>query len=80
MIVFEPMILNEPVSTGTVVVAVTVAVEVVVAVVVAVVVVVAVLQPARVKAATSTSARGKNHFFTDLNNLFSFYYLFSVMY
>jgi hypothetical protein len=55
--VFDPIILNEPVSAG-VVDDVDVGVD-------------ALLQPVKTKARTSTSARGKNHFFTDLFKLFS---------
>jgi hypothetical protein len=73
VIVFDPIILNEPESVGVVVVGVVV-------VVVGVVVVLA-LQPAKVKTITSTSARDKSHFLTDCNNLFSLFYLsFLVVY
>jgi len=86
VIVFEPIILKEPVRTAVVLVEVTV--EVAVAVVVAILVVVAVvvivvpglvvvvvlLQPARLRAATSTITRGKSHFLTECNNLYSPYY------
>jgi hypothetical protein len=60
--VFDPIILNEPeragvVGVGVVVTGVEVGVD-------------AVLQPVKTKARTSISARGKSHFFTDLNNFF----------
>jgi hypothetical protein len=55
--VFDPIILNEPVSTGVVDEGVGVEVGVD-----------AVLQPVKTKERTSISARGKSHFFTDLNN------------
>jgi hypothetical protein len=62
--VFDPIILNEPVSAVAVVVGVVVVEVVAVGVEL-------VLQPAKVRAITSSSARGKSHFLTDLNNLFS---------
>jgi hypothetical protein len=68
--VFDPIILNEPESVGVVGVGVVVTgVEVGVD---------AVLQPVKTKARTSTSARGKSHFFMDLFKLFFslFYYFF----
>ena len=57
--VFDPIILNEPDRAGVVAVVVGVDVDVV-------------PQLAKIKARTSTSARGKSHFLTDLNNVFSF--------
>jgi hypothetical protein len=73
VMVLEPMTLNEPVSAGVVVGGA------VVGLIVVGVVVVALLQPVRVKTATSASARGKIHFFNDLNNLFSFIIYFNCV-
>jgi hypothetical protein len=68
--VFDPMILNEPVSAETVDEGVVVPEGIVV---------VALLQPAKVRIITGISARGRNHFLIDLFKLFS-PYLFLIVY
>jgi pantoate kinase len=67
--VFDPIILNEPVSAGVVGAGVVVVTEVEVGVD-------AVLQPVKTRERTSISARGKSHFFTDLFKLFFSFYSF----
>jgi len=76
--VLEPITLNEPMRTVLVVVEVWVVVVVVVDVVVDVAVI-SVLQAVATSATTAIRIRGKNHFFTDLNNFFSFYYFSYVL-
>jgi hypothetical protein len=64
--VFDPIILNEPVSEGAVDEGVVEGVDVV-------------PQPAKIKAITIINARGKSHLFTDLFKLFFSFFLRSII-